>query len=103
MAYSLIVSEPADKSIDEILDYIDKELDNPDAALSWLNRLEAVFDNLIEHPEMYPLARDPRIAMKGIRIAPLENHIVAYRADNDDEMIFVVNVFFGARQYQEFL
>jgi plasmid stabilization system protein ParE len=103
MAHSLIVSEPADKSVDKILDYLDQGLSNQSAALSWLDCLHALFENLVDHPEMFPFARDPRIAAKGIRVAPVKNYIVAYRVSNDDKTVFIVNVFYGAMKYQDYL
>jgi len=103
MPFNLVVSDTADHSIDDILSYIDKELKNSVAALSWLDRLEMLFEKLVNHPEMFPLAKDPRIAVKGIRVAPLDNYVIAYKANGADETVFIVNVFYGGRDYEKYL
>jgi plasmid stabilization system protein ParE len=103
MAYSLIITDTAHDDVDQIVGYIALRLRNPSAAKNLLDQIAELYQKLELHPEMFPLAKDERIAAKGFRIAPLERYITAYKVDTASKKVIIHVVFYGARTYHEFL
>ena len=59
MAYKLIVSIEAHRDIDEITGYIAREVNNPQAAISFLDNVENSCRLVVEKPFMLVCVRMP--------------------------------------------
>ena len=103
MTYKLIVSMEAHKDADEITDYIARELDNIQAAMSFLDDVENSYRFIGENPYMYGLCANERLKEAGYRKIPIKNYLVIYRVDEAKKQVFIVRVIYGARNYAELL
>ena len=103
MAYRLDITDQAHNDLAEIVHYIAQQLKNPAAAISLRNQIRGVYQNLMAHPEMYPFAKASRVAAKEIRIAPVENYVIAYVVDHGNQRVVIRDVFYGARDYLNLL
>lgn len=61
MAYKVEVAPLANKDLEEILDYILRELSNPSDAADLLDGIGSCYSNLEKMPEMYERCRDTRL------------------------------------------
>ncbi len=90
MAYSLLISDKADRDVDAILNYIAVELANPQAAAALLDRLSACYDRLEQNPMLYALTAHPLFHALGIHKAPIGGYGVFYRVEGTDVHIIRV-------------
>ena len=67
MAYSVLISEPAERDLAEILTYIKVNLCAPEAAKKLLAELKEQITSLSMQPERCPLVLDEVLAQKGYR------------------------------------
>ena len=67
MAYKVEVAPLANKDLEEILDYILRELSNPSDAADLLDGIGSCYSNLEKMPEMYERCRDTRLKAMGYR------------------------------------
>lgn len=91
------VSPEALSDLDEIKEYIQRELENPDAAQSTVVRIAAAMRSLAENPDRgMPLAArmsqwtDYRYLVSG-------NYLVIYR--REDDTVFITRVMYNRRDY----
>jgi plasmid stabilization system protein ParE len=65
VTYRVIIQPPAADDIDSAYLWIAER--NPDAAVSWFNRMEAAVQTLSKHPQRCPLAEENRYFEREIR------------------------------------
>jgi len=97
--YKIIVSEDAHNDIDEIMYYIDNKLENMQAAMGFLDDIEQSYRSLEGHPNMYTLCPDVRLREKGYRQIPIKNCLIFYRVDDVNNVVYIVRVVYGGREY----
>lgn len=103
MAYKVVVSNSANEDLDAILTYIIDKLDNRMAALRIANEVDAVYDSLARHPDMYGFSLDARLAEKGYRRAVIQNYVMLFRVDEGAKQVLIVRFFYGRRDYGKYL
>ncbi len=103
MGCKLIVSELADRDLNEIIGYIMYDLKSPDAATNLLDEIEACYDNLKTNPLMYAKCSDMRLAKAGYRKALIKNYLLIYRFEESLNAVQVARIFYGGRNYGELL
>lgn len=79
----------------DLLDIIDNIADdNPDAAQSLMDEIEAKVSNLPDHPKLYK----PSVRVKGLReLVVTSNYIVLYR--DGPHLVEIVNIIHARRQW----
>lgn len=101
MAYKLIVTEHADKLLDNILCYLIYQLKNEQAAAHLLDEMKSIYDHLEENPLQFPVSRDTYLANKGYREAVIvQMHytiVFCVRAD----IVNIVGIFHQLENYQK--
>ena len=103
MAYKVVISESADRDLDEILTYMVEKLSAAKAAADFADELDQRYSALERQPLMYELSRDNRLRKKGYRRFPVKNYIVFYTVDETTETVNVSRIFYGRRDYESIL
>lgn len=100
MAYRLIITEHADKLIDNIMYHLLSRLKNEQAAKHLLDGITNIYDRLEENPQQFPFSRDSYLASKGYHeaIVPQMDYIVVF--DVQADIVNVVGVFHQLENYQ---
>lgn len=97
----LQISPEAKKDMTEIKKYISQELDSPHAAEKLLAKMTGKIRRLLD----YPLMGAPLFSIIDIetdyRFLVCDSYLIFYRYD--DEVIYVVRVLFGRRDYMHIL
>lgn len=103
MAYKLYITDSANGSLDEIVDYMVNKLKNPKAAIDFLDEVQKKYKKVTENPEMYELVRDSRLAMKGYRKIPVDNYVIIYMVDHEEKEIEIRDIFYCGEDYRRYL
>ena len=74
MGYKLVISERAERHIDNIIDYVINTLKNPGAARSILSDIEVAYDKLEYMADSLSYCNDYYLAERGYRKIILSNH-----------------------------
>ena len=101
MDYKLVISEHADKLLDNLVYYLLYHLKNEQAARHLLDGMEGIYDRLEINPFQFPLSRDTYLANKGYHeaIVPQMDYIVIFCVREDT--VNVVGVFHQLENYQK--
>jgi plasmid stabilization system protein ParE len=103
MAQEVIVTESAERDLDEILGYIAQNLANPKAAADFADALERKYTELEHHPFLFELSRNERLAKKKYRRFVVGNYIALYLVDENNCKVTIARIFYGAREYEKYL
>ena len=101
MTYKLEISDDAEQDVDDIMAYITQKLKNVQAARELYKAIKNTYSQIIENPFMFGLFLDESLNKKGYRRAVVKNYLIAYRVV--DESVYIVRVFYGARDYTKLL
>ena len=91
------LSQEADKDLDEIFDYTQKEF-GFDQAVKYLTQFEDLFALMVDNPALGKKREEIR---SGLRSFPMAEHVVFYRILKD--RIRIVRVLHGSRDLPKFL
>lgn len=103
MGYRLEISESANRDLDEILTYIAEKLANPKAAADFADELERRYDALEANPFMFEVSRNKRLCEKGYRRFHAGNYVVFYTVDEEYKRVNISRIFYGRRNYEQYL
>lgn len=103
MGYKIEVTPAASHDLDEIVDYIARELENPTAATSFLDEVDACYEGLETMPFMYEECRDLRLKALKYRRAVIKHYVMVYRVDEDAKTVYILRFFYGARDYEKLI
>ena len=101
MAYKVKVTESADHDIDEILEYIIEKLANHKAAVDFSAALDKRYTALEQHPFMFALSRNERLAKMGYRRFIVGNYVALYLVDEKRQEVNIARIFYGRRDYEK--
>lgn len=99
MKYDIVVTNPAQDDLEEILNYISVDLSAPKSAIEMLNKIKSIFENLSINPLMYPLCNIDNLKAKNYRKAVINNYLMFYRIDDKNETIYIMRFIYGRRDY----
>lgn len=95
-------SPKAQKDLDDIWDYIEGTLYNPDAALRIVNGIMDRIDKLADFPESGTSLEFADGLKSGYRFVLFENYIAFYRISANN-VVYIDRVLYGARDYKKIL
>jgi len=101
MAYRVEVSESAENDLDAILTYIIEELASPKAASDFADELDAKYEKLEDHPLMFELSRNERLARMGYRRFVIGNYVALYLVDEKECVVNISRLFYGKQDYEK--
>lgn len=101
--FSCKLTTKAEADLDEIVSYIAVQLENPQAATRFLNKLQEAIHESCLFPESGSLVINEFLPYKGIRKKLVGNYIMYYFPDMNTEAIYVLRVIYGRRNLDEIL
>ena len=101
--YTVLISETAETDLQEIIRFISLERREPLNARNLLSRIREAILDLEKMPYRHVLVRDERLASQGIRMLPVENHMVFYIASEANDSVSIVRILHSRREWTELL
>ena len=100
MHYNLIITENADRLLDELLCYLLDKLKNVQAASHLIKEIESIYKRLSENPYQFPESKDFFMRGMGYReaITGKMNYLVVFRVDRDT--VYVTGIFHQTEDYR---
>ena len=103
MDYKVIVTQSAQRDLEEVMTYLSVSLGNPAAARKLYAEVEECYDQLRRYPLSCECCRLPRLAEKGYRKAVIDHYILIYRPEEERGAVFVLRFFYGRQDYEKML
>lgn len=101
MTYKLEVSDEAHEDIDNTVEYMIQNLENPSAASSFLDDVQQSYLRLKDNPYMFSMCQDLRLQEMGYRKVVIKHYLVLFRVEGN--VVYVVRVIYGGRNYVNFV
>ena len=101
MIFDVKLSKQADSDLRDIYEYIAFELQAPENATGQMNRIEKMILSLEEMPERFRRYEKEPWHSQGVRIVPVDNHLVVYIPDLEMQRVTVIRVLYGRRNVDE--
>lgn len=95
--YRVLVSEPAENDIRDIIRYISAQLSAPMSAAKMMEAIEAAIAGLVDMQKKFPPVTDARLASMGYRKLIVKGYIVFYIID--EKFVDVVRILFARRDW----
>ena len=96
--YKLIYADIAVDDLQAIYDYIAQ--DNPERASSYLADIEQQLLRLRDFPNIGHDSKYKELKALGIRILPFDDYLIFYIVNAKDEVINIVRVLHGSKDYK---
>ena len=93
------ITEPADNDLKDIGNYIAKELLESQTARNVINRIGNTILSLEEMPLRNSLVEDERLALQGFRKILLDNYIIFYIVEEENDIVTIVRVLYSRRDW----
>lgn len=97
MTFKVEVSNQAETDLRGIFEYIAFKLQSPESAIGQLDRLEKAILSLDFQPERFRLYDNEPWRSRGLHIMPVDNFVVLYVVDRDNNTVGIVRVMYGKR------
>ena len=99
--YKVIITPTAYKEIDKIYDYITDDLYAENAAKRLMNKVEQEIQRLTDLPKIYAEIGKIDELKRVYRRIVVNNYVILYTIDEDNEVVFVSHMYYGGRNYLE--
>ena len=103
MDYKIIETELAQQDLNDIVDYIICSLENPSAAATLLDEVEACYNTLERHPMVFEACHDPHLKALNYRKAIIRNYIMIYKVSEPTRTVSVMRFFHGRQDYEKLI
>ncbi len=97
MACKVVLAKTAAKEYQQIVNYLARVLNNPPAAMRFMEEFERQTQRIREYPEIYALSRTEELAALGYRTFLINSYIGIYRLTEDK--IFIAHIFHQSQDY----
>ena len=97
--YEVLLTDKAKEELEEIYNYISKSLISETAAISIMQKIENKILNLTKIPESYSIIEPYIQTNEKYRKLIINNYIVVYRIDYDNNKVYVIRIIYGKRNY----
>lgn len=101
--YKLEYLPVAQKDLVEIVEYISKELNNPDAAERLSEKIIGAAENICSFPYAYPAYVPIRPLKHEYRKLVVRNYLMFYWIDNASQVVTIARVIHAKRNYSQML
>jgi len=101
--WNIVITDDARNDILEIYNYISETLIAPEAAKGQIRRIMDVIKSLKTMPFRYPLYDNEYSRSLGIRSIAVNNYIVLYVPDDENNNVVIYHVFYSKRNIQTLL
>lgn len=90
--YEVIYLPTALKQLEDIVDYLAFELNAPDAALDFIDGVDATAKSLAEMPYRHPIYHTRFAVLEEVRWVPLKNYNVFYKVFEEEKTVEIRRV-----------
>lgn len=97
MSYEVRLTPEAKADLRGIFEYIAYELQSEQNAVGQLDRLERGIKSLDQMPERFRIYEKEPWNSRNLRIMPIDNYIVFYIPDHEENIVTVIRVIYGGR------
>ena len=101
--YRIKFTPIASEDVEDIYRYISKELYAELAAVNLLEKIEQGVMRLKDYPLSCTYVEDEFLKQKGYRKLIINNYIVFYIVDEENEQVNIMRVLYGRQKYQSLL
>lgn len=95
--YRVKLSQRAFRDIENIYDYIARELHSPANAKNQTDRIKGAVKSLDSFPQAYQERQVGRFANQGYRQLLIDNYMAVFRIDEDEKTVYVITVQYQGR------
>lgn len=103
MKYKVVLTAPAQNDLLKNAAYISDNLLNPIAADKYLNEATDKLRELADMPYMYATVNDEMLSQLGVRMLRINNYIVFYRINDDEQIVTILRIVYEKRDWQHIL
>lgn len=96
---SLVIAPSAENDLNSIVDYITRDLCNPEAASGFLDKVENAYDTLESLPNVFPFCDDAYLRARGYRQVLLGNYLMIYRVENGEGIVRILHFYHSTQDY----
>lgn len=102
--YTVKITQNAQKQMKEILYYISKKLQAPDAAENLLEEMKKAIFSLRWMPQRIAFTKESKWCEQGVRRMPVKNYYIYFWIDEENSIVQIVAVIYQKREqkYQIF-
>lgn len=97
--YRIVITDPAEKDLNEIIDYIAFELRSSSSAENIIIKISNSISSLEQLPKRHPFVKDERLANLGIRMLIIENYIAFYVVFEKDKVVTIIRILYNRRNW----
>lgn len=97
--YKVIITPTAYKEINKIYNYITDDLYAEKAAKRLMNKVEQEIQRLKENPKIHTEIEKIDELKRRYRRIVVNNYVILYTIDEDNEVVFVSHMYYGGRNY----
>lgn len=101
MKFKVKYSSRAISDLDNIYEYISKDLAEPEIAASIVNQIRSEIRRLDEMPMRFKLYDNEPWRSQGLRCFNVKRYMVFYLPDESDRTVSIVSVMYGGRDIGE--
>jgi len=93
--YEVVITNAAEKDLQDIFTYIATELSEPETAIKLCNKIEKEILNLDTIPHRHALYKKAPWFSRGLRFFPVDNFLIFYIVNDTDSKVHVLRVLYG--------
>jgi toxin ParE1/3/4 len=101
--YDIQITEPAEKDLYKIGEYITKELLEPETAKKIIAKIANGINSLEEMALRNSLVADDRLAYKGVRKIMVDNYIIFYIVTEESKTVTIIRILYDRRDWMNLL
>lgn len=101
--YSYRFTDKAKQDLDEILQYIAVDLDNPLAAKRLFEKIFQKIDVATSFPESGTLVDNEFLVDKTVRKMLADQYVIYYKISREAKTVFIIRIVYGKRNLDEIL
>lgn len=101
--FQIVITEPAEKDLNNIANYIAINLQNPSSARQLMHKFSEAISNLGKISRQYSLVRDKRLASSSMRYLFVNNYIVFYIVSDTLYSVTIIRILYNKRNWKSIL
>lgn len=101
MKYKVMYTARAKKDLRDIFNYISEELLAPENAAGQTERIMSAIRKLDAMSDRNRRYEEEPWYSRGLRFFPVDNYLVFYKTDDENEMVYVVRIMNGRRNVRK--
>lgn len=101
--YKIQFSKDAKKDLIDTYSYIKYNLQEPVIAKKLIAKIREEINKLKDNPRIYSIIKDEIIKKREIRKVKVNNYIVFYRVEENNNIVEIVRIMYGRRNWTKIL